>query len=198
MCDDFNGAAVDTSKWGMYDGTGHGGNGRRLPGQATVANGYLTLSGTANGDTAGMAVTSGQQYGRWEARMKAPVGCDCYHPVLLLWPDAEDWPQGGEIDYAEQSSGSRQSIDFFLHYSASNQQTSASKNIDVTQWHNYAVEWTATHVKGYIDGQEWFSDTNASHIPPRAMHQSIQLDWFPGGGGTGSMDVDWMHVYKQG
>ena len=27
-----------------------------------------------------------------------------YHPVLILWPDSENWPCDGEIDYAEGTS----------------------------------------------------------------------------------------------
>ena len=195
--DEFNGAALDTSRWGAYDGPGHNGNGKRRPSQIAVANGVMTMSGTADGTTGGMEFKRDRLYGRWETRMQVPPGDSRYHPVLILWPDAEDWPQGGEVDYAETAAGAS-SVDFFLHYGASNKQTMASKTIDITQWHNYAVEWTSTGIRGYIDGTLWFTDTTTSHIPPRSMHQTIQLDWFPSGASStrpSSMNVAWMRYY---
>ncbi len=196
--DEFTGTALDTSRWGVYDGPGHNGNGKRRPSQIAVANGVMTMSGTADGTTGGMEFKRDRLYGRWETRMQVPPGDSRYHPVLILWPEAEDWPVGGEVDYAETAAGSS-TVDFFLHYSASNKQTMASKTLDITQWHNYAVEWTSTGIRGYIDGVLWFTDTNPAHLPPRSMHQTIQLDWFPSGATStrpSAMNVAWMRYYS--
>jgi hypothetical protein len=196
--DEFTGTALDTSRWGVYDGPGHNGNGKRRPSQIAVANGVMTMSGTADGTTGGMEFKRDRLYGRWETRMQVPPGDSRYHPVLILWPEAEDWPVGGEVDYAETAAGSS-TVDFFLHYSASNKQTMASKTLDITQWHNYAVEWTSTGIRGYIDGALWFTDTNPAHLPPRSMHQTIQLDWFPSGATStrpSAMNVAWMRYYS--
>jgi len=196
--DEFTGTALDTSRWGVYDGPGHNGNGKRRPSQIAVANGVMTMSGTADGTTGGMEFKRDRLYGRWETRMQVPPGDSRYHPVLILWPEAEDWPVGGEVDYAETAAGSS-TVDFFLHYSASNKQTMASRTIDITQWHNYAVEWTSTGIRGYIDGTLWFTDTNPAHLPPRSMHQTIQLDWFPSGATStkpSAMNVAWMRYYS--
>jgi len=196
--DEFAGTALDTSRWGAYDGPGHNGNGKRRPSQITVANGVMTMSGSADGTTGGMEFKRDRLYGRWETRMQVPAGDSRYHTVLILWPEAEDWPVGGEVDYAETAAGSS-TVDFFLHYSASNKQTMASRTIDITQWHNYAVEWTSTGIRGYIDGTLWFTDTNPAHLPPRSMHQTIQLDWFPSGATStrpSAMNVAWMRYYS--
>lgn len=195
--DEFDGAALDTTKWSPYNSPGHGGNGLRRPSQITVSGGVMTMSGTADGTTGGMEFMPGRLYGRWETRMQVPRGDSRYHPVLILWPDAEDWPAGGEVDYAEMTCAST-SVDFFLHYSSSNKQTNASKALDITQWHNYAVEWTSTGIRGYIDGVLTFTDTTVSHLPPRAMHQTMQLDWFPNGSTPStpsSMNVAWTRYY---
>src|SRR4029453_6185759 len=116
-----------------------------------TSNGILTLNGDADGNTAGMAWGDGQKYGRWEARVKAPASDPSYHALLLLWPDAENWPTGGEIDFMEMSDHTRRSTDTFLPYGSSNNQVSGSVAADATQWHNWAVEWTRTGITTYLD-----------------------------------------------
>jgi Glycosyl hydrolases family 16 len=179
--------ANGTGGWSLYDGAGHGGKGRRSPSAAKVANGILTITGSTDGPTEGMAWNPGQKYGRWEARVKSPAGDGDYHPVLLLWPDAENWPTGGEVDF----------MDFFLHYSADNQQKHGNVKIDATQWHDWAVEWTPQGITAYLDGNEWWKTTDTSILPPGPMHMTIQLDWFPSGGTSkeSSMQVDWVRRY---
>jgi hypothetical protein len=193
--DEFNGGLSST--WGKYDGEGHGGNGRRAASAVTVEGGSLVIRGDANGTTGGLAWNSGQRYGKWEMRAKFPAGDSQYHPVLILWPTDIEWPRGGEIDFAETESGAKD-VSFFLHYGSSNNQKSAKKAIDITQWHNYAVEWTASGVTGYIDGQAWFTSTDSGTLPPGKMHPTIQLDYFPDGGAPKptALYVDWMRIYQ--
>ncbi|MFC5996250.1 family 16 glycosylhydrolase [Pseudonocardia hispaniensis] len=192
--DEFNGGLSST--WVKYDGAGHAGNGRRSPSAISVENGALVIRGDSNGTTGGLAWSEGQRYGKWEVRAKFPAGDSQYHPVLILWPSDMAWPEGGEIDFAETTSASKD-VSFFLHYSSSNQQKYAKKALDITQWHNYAVEWTPQGVKGYIDGEEWFSSTEQHTLPPGKMNPTIQLDYFPSGGSPKptEMYVDWMRVY---
>jgi licheninase len=194
--DDFNGSTLDPN-WGVYDSPGHEGKGIRSPARISVSNGVMTMTGTADGTTAGMSWRHPQKYGRWEIRARFPAGCGCYHPVLILWPAAVDWPAGGEIDYAEVFGADRRTLHFFLHYSADNQQISKSVPVDMTQWHNYAVEWTADHITGYVDGQPFFHTDRSDVQPPAPMTQTVQLDWFPGeGAGTGAaLEVDWAAMY---
>jgi hypothetical protein len=93
--DEFNGTSVDQSTWGIYDGPGHDGNGCRCPAQVTEGDGALTVTGLPNGDSGGMAWKNGQTYGRWEVRMRVTqddTGGHPYHPVLILWPDSDNWP----------------------------------------------------------------------------------------------------------
>ena len=116
--------------------------------------------------------------------------------MLLLWPEGK-WPDGGEVDFAETTSASSD-VSFFLHYSSSNKQKSAEKPLDLTQWHNYAVEWVNGRITGYIDGQQWFQSTESSTLPPGQMHLAIQLDYFPDGGSPKptQMDVDFVRIYR--
>lgn len=190
---------MDSKKWDVYDGPGHAGNGCRCPDQVTVTDGHLTIAGEPNGDSGGMAWKQGQQYGRWEVRMRVnqeDQGGNPYHPVLILWPDSNEWPEGGELDYAEANAGENK-MQAFLHYgdgSENGGQQEFSTEADLTQWHNYAFEWTPDAMVGYIDGKEWFRSEDDVVQPPGPMHQTIQLDnFFPENGlNPATMDVDWV------
>lgn len=194
--DDFDGAAVDGAQWHVYDSAGHNGQGRRSPAQVTVDAGLLTITGTPTGTTGGMASRLDQQYGRWEIRARFPAGCACYHPVLLLWPLADNPPDGGEIDYAEVLDGPRQQLNFFLHHATDHNELHGSVAVDLTGWHSFAVEWTPDAITGYLDGAPFYRTTQRDAFPPGPMHQTIQLDWFPGPIATGAvLEVDWATVY---
>lgn len=201
--DEFNyTGAPDPNRWSVYNSVGHAGNGRRSPTAWHVGNGVVQVSGDAYGTTGGMSARFGRrEYGRWEARMRTNRRDPQYHPVLILWPDSNNHCHG-EIDYAEGTRDTSR-IKFFLHHNGStceDSQEQTARVLDTTQWHTYAVEWKPTHIAGFIDGVEWFRDTNPSHLPPGPMHQTVQLDWFPGDG-TGApapswMQVDWVRVYN--
>ena len=146
-----------------------------------------------------MAWGGGQQYGRWEGRVRAPASDPTYNALLLLWPDAENFPVGGEIDFMEMMDHTRQKTNVFLHYGEDNKQVSGSVVADATQWHNWAVEWTPTHVTTFLDGKEWWRTERAEILPPGPMHLCIQLDWFPKSSRskvqTSTMQVDWVKQY---
>lgn len=195
--DEFNYYGLpDAAKWNLYDGAGHAGNGYRRPDQADVNGAHLVIDGSVSGVTAGMgAKFDRQKYGRWETRAKGS-GDNEYHMVGILWPDSENWPCDGEVDYFE-TTGDWNVINFFLHHGCDNRQVSATKNLDVSQWHNYAVDWQPGLIIGYVDGVEWFRTSDPAHMPPGPMHQTLQLDWFPDStaDGAAQMVVDWVRVY---
>jgi hypothetical protein len=196
--DEFNYVGAPAkAKWSVYDSAGHAGEGRRSPAAISVDGKHVKIVGDAHGTTGGMSARfERRKYGRWEVRMRTSARDPEYHPVLILWPDSQDWPCDGEVDFAEGTDDPA-TIRFFHHYACSDRQTSAAKTLDVTQWHNYAVEWTRGGIVGFIDGKEWFRDTDPAHQPPGPMHQTVQLDWFPDGTAThrSEMMVDWVRVY---
>jgi hypothetical protein len=128
-------------------------------------------------------------------RAKFPKGDAQYHPVLLLWPE-NGGSDKGEVDFAETTSAAS-SVSFFLHHGSGDQEQ-AEKRLDITQWHNYAVEVTTDRVTGYVDGQKWFESTDRDALPREAVHPVIQLDWFPKGDSPepSEMLVDWMRIYE--
>jgi PKD repeat protein len=199
--DEFNyTGSPNAALWSLYNSAGHNGNGLRRPAQDTVDGSELQITGLSDGTTGGMSYTArGLTYGRWETRMRVNVRDTEYHPVLI------DWPDGGrvtanncmEIDYSESSS-TVTTNHFYLHYDCNGGQSSASKtSFDMTQWHNYALEWAADHVTGYIDGVQWFTDTTHAGAIAYPAHPTIQLDWFPDGTATTEswMQVDWIRQY---
>jgi hypothetical protein len=193
--DDFSSG---TDQWDIYDGPGHGGEGTRSPSAVSVEDGILTITCDSSGTTAGMAWNPGQKYGRWEGRVRAPVSDPSYNALLLLWPDAEDFPVGGEIDFMEMMDHTRQKTDIFIHYGKDNSQVNGSVEVDGTEWHNWALEWTPEAITAYVDGEEWYRTTDTSIFPPGPMHLCIQLDWFPEGDTPKQsiMEVDWVRQYS--
>ena len=184
--------------WQLYDGPGHAGNGRRTPSAVSVANGLLTITGDAEGNSEGMAWLPGQTYGRWEACVKSPPASPNYHSLLLLWPDSDKWPLDGEIDFMEILDPERQEVTASIHFwgepAPEDREADATVSIDATKWHSWAVEWTPARIVGYVDGRQWFEVT--THVPQGPMHLCIQLDNFAGDISDGGQEiVDWARQY---
>jgi hypothetical protein len=191
-------------EWQLYDGEGHVGNGIRTPDAITTEDGILRITGDSEGTTGGMAWDVGQKYGRWEGRVRAPVSDETYNALLLLWPDAENWPEVGEYDFMEMTDPSRQRHKIFLHYDEDDKKVEGEVEVDGTQWHNWAIEWTPDRIVAYLDGKEWFREEDPDVQAPGPMHLAIQLDWFPDqedpfdtqdGVQESSMEVDWVKQY---
>ena len=188
--------ASSIENWGVYDGAGHAGNGTRSPQAISIDDGILTITGTPDGQSGGMAWNPGQKFGRWEGCAQSPPGDPDLHSLFLLWPDAENWPVGGETDFMEISDPSRQTVDGFFHYGDDNSQESASVEVDATQWHAFAVEWTPQGATYFVDGEEWWNTTDTSILPPGPQHLTIQLDNFGNPSQETKMHVDWVRQYS--
>ncbi|MEV6283505.1 glycoside hydrolase family 16 protein [Kribbella sp. NPDC051770] len=211
---DYTGAP-DGAKWSQAGECwpGHAGNGRRCASRSTVANGVLTQTGLANGDSGWLASKLGQQYGRWEARIRSnPQGADNgrqYHPLLIVWPDSDRWPEDGEYDFLENGAPGEACAESFIHYphnaDAAVQQIFTRESdcgAPLTEWHNVAVEWTPDHVRGFIDGKQWFSHSGGANNVRKCIqcmpsgHLTIQLDNFYGNSmQPASYDIDWVRIY---
>lgn len=202
--DEFNyTGAPDPSKWSLYSGPGHAGNGRRVADNNTVQNGFLRQTGEANGDSAGMASRFDQQYGRWEARVRSQgTGTgDTYHVLMIIWPDSDQRVAHGEYDFLENDVPGQDCAEAFLHYPGETpkvQEHARETNCGapMSEWHNVAFEWTPQHLKGFIDGKEWFSFSEADIAGMPSGHLTIQLDNFYGSGmQPATYEVDWVRTY---
>jgi beta-glucanase (GH16 family) len=202
--DEFDGDTLDEDHWSAYRGRTTDDVGQHDPDNLSVSDGTLKLTSRGN-TSAGLAWNDGQRYGRWEARVRSERG-NGYGPVMLLWPDAEDWPEGGEIDIMEIPKGDRTTAHFTVHWADENTQGGTSAQADFTQWHIFAVEWTPDHIVGYLDGNEIYRNDDPDANPPRSMHLAMQQDigpygddWIPARDDTTpqtcTFEVDWVRIY---
>lgn len=205
--DEFDTGNAPGTQWGMYDGPGHNGNGIRSPSAFSIANGELTCHGDAGGTTGGMAYTqwSATTY-RVEVRAKmegdGSPGEKYHFVALIMWPNSDAWPSGGEDDVCEGDIGDG-GVQWFIHHPNQNDggsQSSASWQGDITQYHNYAIERSGSGVKIFVDGQQVASYTldETNGQVPGPMHPTIQLDNFGGSPHQpADLKVKWLRIYTR-
>jgi hypothetical protein len=211
MSDEFEYTGTpDPSKWKLpgENWAGHNGNGRRRPERQTVTGGKLVMTGLANGDSGWMQHKMDREYGRFEVRMRSfntgSSNGNLYHPVLLIWPQSNSRRADGEYDFCENGRPADTKAQAFMHFPGDgDQQRHFEKSgVDHSQFHNWGFEWTPDHLKGFLDGVEWFSTSggaNSSRRNIQAMgpgHLCIQLDNFDGTNQTpATMEVEWVRFY---
>lgn len=170
-------------------------------------------------DTSGLA---GFKYGRLEAKLKYDVVSGAFPAFWTIgtcahYPTGENihgvqkskgtqWAQNGEIDMFE-GRGTKSEIVQGGWYNQDDgkgnlQMIFGSKNIDASQYHVYAVEWTETTMIAYIDGVET-GRTDISNI--ESWHRPMYIILNMAVGSTGGyptedctsmkMEVDWVRVY---
>lgn len=206
--DEFGGVGrPDAARWGLYDGPGHDGNGRRVASAWNMHDGILTCHGDGNGNTGGAAFhnPAGTGYGyRIEIRARvyntANDGGDRYHPVLILWPDSDQWPAGAEYDYFECDEGDSASGGFMhLPNHTPYRQDHFDIPVDITQWNNYACEWnpSAQTLKQWTNGVMRYNGSGRVAQAPGPMHPTIQLDNFGGDPRSANFDIAWVRIYAR-
>ena len=223
--DEFNGTAVDTTKWEYMigDGSTYG-----IPGwgnnekqyyraeNATVANGELTI--TAKQEWfGGKQYTSARlrtlnrgdwTYGRFEMRAKLPVGQGMW-PAFWMLPSNSPyggWAAGGEIDIMESSGNSPETIHGTIHYGGEYPANTYSGNTTnlpagtAGNWHVYAVEWQEGVIRWFVDGQLYSTktswySTNGAYPAPFNVDFHMLLNLAVGGWFPG--DPDGTTVFPQ-
>lgn len=200
--DEFEGDALDTSKWGYNYSWGHSHNHAAwcVPENVTVADGILTLKGenakhpdsegkqgTFNNKKYDIVYTSGAinthhkynfDYGYFEARLKMPAGKGMWPAWWML---RDGWPP--EIDMLEILCSRPNELHVNFHYGPSwNEHYSHEQVLDVgfdasEQFHTYGFEWTPKYMRYYVDGVQVGHDfTNKSAIKEaRGMYMILNL-----------------------
>lgn len=133
-----------------------------------------------------------QQYGRFEARLKLPVGRGLW-PAFWMLPSFERWPEGiailPEIDVMEYLGHEQKTYHTTVHTNQTGKLTSHPYHHNRTDlsadFHLYSVVWDAKRITWYFDGEPV-----ASHTTPSDLHQPMHflLNLAVGGNWPGEPD----------
>lgn len=224
--DEFNtDGAPNLAKWGYDLGAGSGGWGNseleyytNRSDNVIIQGGVLKIKAIKE-NYSGSAYTSARmlskglfsfKYGRVEISAKLPAGVGTWPAIWMLGSDISTagWPACGEIDIMEYKGSDVNKIYGTLHYpgrSGGNADGSTKVITNAsTEFHTYSLDWSATAIKIYVDGQLIHSVANTSAIPFNHDFFMI-LNVAMGGtfGGTvdpaftnATMEVDYVRVYK--
>ena len=170
--DEFDGAAVDTSKWNMENkGDGFGNNEAQYyrPDNAVIEDGKLVIKAKKE-NFGGRSYTSAKlftqakgewKYGRFEASIKLPLG-QGFWPAFWMMPADNvygGWAASGEVDIMEAKGRIPDIAGGTLHYGGAwpnNRYTSANYTFpqgqSIAGFHTYAIEWEPGEYRWYVDG----------------------------------------------
>ncbi|MFA5033732.1 MAG: family 16 glycosylhydrolase [bacterium] len=220
--DEFDSANVNPTNW-TYD-TGFSYNNEleyytSRPKNVKIQNGNLLIIAKKevyNGAnyTSARLKTDGLQtwtYGKFEARIKLPVGKGIWPAFWLLGQSVNQigWPKCGEIDIMEHIN-TETLIYGTMHWdNGGHQQSGSYTSCNVTQYHIYSIEWNANAIKWFLDGTKFF-ETNISggingtqelHLPFYIiLNLAVGGNWPGNPDGTtpfpDTMFVDYVRVYE--
>ena len=197
--DEFDGSSVNQGKWGVYEGAGNAGIGKRVASAVSLGGGELKITGNGmNGG--GVATDYKSTYGYYEVRSRFDANSIGYNTATLLWPTSENWPVDGEIDLAEIFNGNTSECGSYVHWGSGNSQLYNEYKGDFSQWHTWAVDWQPDHLTYYLDGKQIWHVTNAAAIPHNPHFLGLQLDVTSGGNKAdgSTFHVDYVRVYQKG
>jgi beta-glucanase (GH16 family) len=235
--DEFDGTALDDSKWshqlgngcGSSAGCGWGNNELQTyqPGNVIVSEGTLKIEAReqrihSNAYTSGKirSLDKGDfDYGRFEARMKLPIGQGIW-PAFWMMPTDElygGWPESGEIDIMENIGSEPSTVHGTLHFGEpwpNNNQTGGSYSLPDGQrftdsFHVFAIEKEPGVMRWIIDGVLFSTKTSDDTDPywPFDERYHFILNLAVGGNWPGDPDattvfpqtfeVDYVRVYAR-
>jgi beta-glucanase (GH16 family) len=228
--------APDPSIWAYDIGRGSENNGwgnnelqyyTDSPDNVVVQNGYLIITAKQEA-LGGASYTSArlktqnlfeQKYGRFEARIKLPLGQGLWPAFWMLGSNIDEvvWPQCGEIDIMEYLGNNPTQILGTLHGPGFSGGESISKKYSLinsrfdNEFHVFGVEWTENYINWYVDdvlynqitkkqvqdqGGEWVFDNSFFMILNMAVGGNL-----PGSPNSSTtfpqrMLVDYVRVYQ--
>lgn len=169
--DEFD--TLDTSKWSLVSQGGGFGN-KELQyyrSSTTRASGGVLRIVAKCESYKGHRYTSAKLYTKhkasWgpghriEVRAKVPQGKGAW-PAIWMLPVTKSyggWPHSGEIDIMESVGCTKNKSYGTVHTGAYNHMKNTEKgnkfSVNVGDWHTYAVEWTASQIEWFVDGQHY-------------------------------------------
>ena len=217
--------APDPTFWSYDLGTGNNGWGNNesqfytdRPENIIVENGVLKITARKE-DFNGSPYTSSRiqtyekfdfTYGRVEARAKLPTGGGTWPAIWTLGADFEtnQWPAAGEIDIMEHVGNQQDKIFGTTHDPSAFGGNARSVETTVTgvsdDFHIYAMEWTPTEIRFYVDDNIYGSLPND---PSRPFDKDFFFIMNVAMGGNfggeidaafteSSMEVDYIRLYQ--
>jgi len=214
-CDEFDGAALDMTKW-SYRGLGPRKGGVNVKAAVTLdGKGHLAITTSKVGDKyhTGMIGTQGKferAFGYWECRVKLQTAIGHWSAFWLQSPTlgkpvGDVAKAGTEIDIFEYLRKRGDRMQHTLHLDGyGKDHKSQGKVVNVpglTQgWHTVGFEWTKSEYVFYIDGKEtWRTSKGVSHRPEYII---LSLEVGPWAGDISkaklpdSVLFDYVRVYK--
>ena len=158
------------------------------------------------------------KYGYFEARLRMPTGKGTWPAFWMLPKNFQSWPLDGEIDIMEYVGYQPNVVHATVHTQAYNHsigtQKGTSRTIQnaETEFHVYAMEWTAEKITGYVDGSAYFTFNNDNmnnkatwpfNVP---FYLKLNLAWGGNWGGAQGIDpnalpatyeIDYVRVYQK-
>ncbi len=216
--DEFNGSAVDTSKWKINNLTRPEDPNKTyyIPRNVSVSNGTLKLTvkqESYNGAnyTGGMLESTGSYrrnlYGYYEARIKYNfVGPGFWANFWMCGVDR--WPPEIDNEIVTHHPGAVYQANHYRDSAGTHKSDHQYFTLDYNQWHTYGVLWLpGKPVQFFVDGKPTYSPTSSYENPPTIdMYISLRAgaynaaDW--GGIPTsstkfpGQAEYDYVHIYK--
>lgn len=158
-------------------------------------------------------------YGYFEAAIWLPKGKGTW-PAFWMMPDdqSKGWPACGEIDIMEEVGVDAEFTSSSIHCESYNhvkntQKTASRKTPGAeSEYHVYALEWTADYIRTYVDGVLLleFRNDNAGRDSTwpfnKKFYLTLNLAWGGDWGGYAGVDenalpctmrVDYVRVYKK-
>lgn len=151
-------------------------------------------------------------YGKIEARIKLPKGQGIWPAFWMLGQNIHEvgWPRCGEIDIMEHINNEDITHGTLHWYNEKHVSSGGTSPCDVTQYHNYSVEWDKESVKCLLDGKKYWevnikdniNSTEEFHKPHYIiLNLAIGGDWPKNPDATtvfpDTMYVDYVKVYQR-
>lgn len=189
---------------------------------AWVENGILNIRAMkVNGEiiSARMNSKGSWKYGYMEARINLPSGKGTW-PAFWMMPDDQSlgWPKCGEIDIMEEVGCDPNRTSSSIHtqkynHTIGTQKTAERYTADAEgTFHIYALEWTESYIKTYVDGEQlfYFANDGKNDVETwpfnKAFYITLNLAWGGSWGGykgtdesalPATMQVDYVRVFQK-
>lgn len=228
--DEFDSGTAPGADW-WYETGGHGWGNNELQHYvagsqgseqlATVKDGTLAITAKKIGDTVysiRMNTVQSWKYGYFEARLKLPSGKGTWPAFWMMPKNFTAWPDDGEIDIMEEVGYRPNYVSSAIHCKAYNHTIGTQKTRETylltaqTEFHVYALEWTADYIRTYVDGKELFYFPNDQKGDKTtwpfdaAFYLKLNLAWGGNWGGAEGVDesvlpatyeIDYVRVFQK-